>query len=154
MSASSHLLRRTLVHVLIVVGALLASSAALAPSADAMSPGTRSHVLHIAASKRGTPYRYGATGPSAFDCSGFTRWVFAKVGRRIPRTAASQSAFAHHVRASARRTGDLVFFHSGRHVYHVGIYAGGNTIWHAPHTGSWVHRERIWTRAVWYGRIG
>ena len=46
-----------------------------------------------------------------------------------------------------------MFFHSGGRVYHVGIYAGGNTIWHAPHTGAWVHRERIWTRAVSYGRI-
>lgn len=154
MSAPSHLLRRTLVHVLIVVGALLASSAALAPSADAMTPGTRSHVIKIAASKRGTPYRYGATGPRAFDCSGYTRWVFAKVGRRIPRTSRAQAAFAHHIRAASRRTGDLVFFHSsGGRVYHVGIYAGRNTIWHAPHTGSWVHRERIWTRSVSYGRI-
>ena len=77
MSPLTPLLRRALVHAVVVV-ALAASSTALAPTADAMSRQTRSRVVHIAASKRGTPYRYGATGPRAFDCSGFTRWVFAR----------------------------------------------------------------------------
>ncbi len=117
------------------------------------SPSARSHVLHIAASKKGTPYRYGANGPRAFDCSGFTRWVFARVGKHLPRTSRAQAAFARHVRKSQRRTGDLVFFRSRGRVYHVGIYAGHNRIWHAPRTGERVHLERIWTRSVSYGRV-
>ena len=36
---------------------------------------------------------------------------------------------------------------------HVGIYAGGNSIWHAPHTGSRVSRQRLWTSDVSYGRV-
>jgi cell wall-associated NlpC family hydrolase len=47
-----------------------------------------------------------------------------------------------------------VFFRSGGHVYHVGIYAGRGAIWHAPRTGERVHGERLWTRAVSYGRVG
>jgi cell wall-associated NlpC family hydrolase len=47
----------------------------------------------------------------------------------------------------------LVFFHSGGSVYHVAIYAGNNYIWHAPHTGAKVRKEKMWTQNVWYGRI-
>lgn len=147
-------LRRSLIHVLIVVGALFASTLVATPSASAMSPSTRHLVMKIAKSKKGTPYRYGATGPRSFDCSGYTRWVFARVGRHLPRTSRAQSAAVRHVSRSHRRTGDLVFFSSHGRVYHVGIYAGHNSIWHAPHTGSVVHRERLWTsRGVHYGRV-
>ena len=76
--------QRLFTPVLIMVAALVASTFLVAPSADAMSVQTRSRVVHVAASKAGTPYRYGASGPSAFDCSGFTRWVYAKVGRHLP----------------------------------------------------------------------
>ena len=141
------------VRVLLVIGALVASSVALAPAADAMSAHTRSRVLHVAASKEGTPYRYGADGPRAFDCSGYTRWVFARVGRHLPRTSRAQARSARHIARSQRRTGDLVFFRSHGRVYHVAIYAGRNRIWHAPRSGERVHRERIWTRSVSYGRI-
>jgi cell wall-associated NlpC family hydrolase len=153
MLAGSRLLSRAAVQVVMVVGALVASSVALAPAADAMSPQTRAKVMHIAASKRGTPYRYGASGPRAFDCSGYTRWVFARVGRHLPRTSRAQARSASHIRKSQRRTGDLVFFHGQGHVYHVAIYAGGNSVWHAPRSGERVHRERIWTSSVSYGRV-
>jgi cell wall-associated NlpC family hydrolase len=153
MSPLTPLLRRALVHAVVVV-ALAASTTVLAPTADAMSRQTRSRVVHIAASKRGTPYRYGATGPRAFDCSGFTRWVFARVGRHLPRTSRAQARAARHISRSRRRPGDLVFFRSHGRVYHVGIYAGGNAVWHAPRTGQRVHRERLWTRSVSYGRVG
>ena len=133
--------------------AVVASSVALAPTSEAMSRSTRHHLMQIAASKRGAPYRYGAVGPRAFDCSGYTRWVFRKVGRHLPRTASAQARFAHHIRRAARRTGDLVFFSSGGHVYHVGIYAGHNRIWHAPRPGERVGLVHLWTRHVFYGRI-
>jgi cell wall-associated NlpC family hydrolase len=113
----------------------------------------RGEVLRIAASRQGAPYVYGAAGPSTFDCSGFTQWVYTRVGRQLPHNAEAQSQSVRHVPASARRPGDLVFFSSGGHVYHVGIYAGGDSIWHSPHTGSSVHRERLWTHAVSYGRV-
>ncbi|MEP7090538.1 MAG: C40 family peptidase [Nocardioidaceae bacterium] len=146
-------IRRCFVQVLLVIVALVASTSFTAPPADALSRSTARHVLHIAASKKGAPYRYGASGPRAFDCSGYTRWVFARVGKRLPRTSRAQARFAHRVTRSHRRLGDLVFFRSHGRVYHVGIYAGRNTIWHAPRSGERVHRERIWTRSVSYGRI-
>ncbi len=110
-------------------------------------------VVQISRSKRGAPYRYGAAGPRAFDCSGFTSWVYAKAGRRIPRTSRRQAAASRRIRARNRRRGDLVFFHHRGRVYHVGIYAGRGHIWHAPSTGRRVSRQRIWTRSHFYGRF-
>jgi cell wall-associated NlpC family hydrolase len=146
--------RRLSTSVLILVAALVASTFLVSPSANAMSVQARSRVVHVAASKAGTPYVYGASGPSAFDCSGFTRWVYAKVGRHLPRTSSAQAGAVRHVSASDRRPGDLVFFSSGGHVYHVAIYAGGDSVWHAPRPGESVHREHLWTHAVSYGRVG
>lgn len=111
------------------------------------------HALNVAASKQGSPYQWGATGPYRFDCSGLTLYSFKRAGKKLPRTAAAQYNSTRHISASTRRRGDLVFFHSGGSVYHVGIYAGSGEIWHAPKTGARVRLERIWTSAVWYGRV-
>jgi len=112
----------------------------------------RNRLMRISRSKRGAPYRYGAAGPHRFDCSGFTSWVYRKAGRRIPRTSRQQAGAARRISARNRRRGDLVFFHSGGRVYHVGIYAGRGHIWHSPSTGKRVSRQRIWTRSHFYGR--
>jgi cell wall-associated NlpC family hydrolase len=109
--------------------------------------------LHVAASKKGSPYQWGATGPYRFDCSGLTLYSFKRAGKKLPRTAAAQYNSTRHISGRTRRAGDLVFFHTGRSVYHVGIYAGRGRIWHAPKTGARVRLERIWTSRVWYGRV-
>ncbi|MFH8793276.1 MULTISPECIES: C40 family peptidase [Streptomyces] len=123
----------------------------LTSEAEAATHGTKA--LNIAASKKGSPYRYGAAGPHRFDCSGLTLYSFKRVGKKLPRTAAQQYNKTRHVSAANRTRGDLVFFHSGRNVYHVGIYAGKNKIWHAPKRNTVVRLEKIWTRSVWYGRV-
>ncbi|MFF8943671.1 C40 family peptidase [Streptomyces sp. NPDC014864] len=120
---------------------------------DAAAATTATKALQVAASKKGAPYKWGASGPRRFDCSGLTLYSFKKAGKKLPRTAAQQYNKTHHISAKSRRAGDLVFFHSGSNVYHVGIYAGHNKIWHAPKTGDVVRLERIWTRSVWYGRV-
>ncbi|WP_306185549.1 MULTISPECIES: C40 family peptidase [unclassified Streptomyces] len=122
-----------------------------APDASAAALATKA--LKIAASKKGSPYQWGATGPRRFDCSGLTLYSFKKAGKRLPRTAAQQYNKTRHISSHSRRAGDLVFFHSGSYVYHVGIYAGGGKIWHAPKTGDVVRLQKIWTRSVWYGRV-
>ncbi len=111
----------------------------------------RAKILKIAASKRGTPYVYGATGPNAFDCSGFTAWVFAHLGVHLPHHAASQVGDTRIVRNP--KPGDLVFFGGGSGVYHVGIYAGHHQIWHAPYPGQPVQLETLWTGDVFYGEV-
>ncbi|AQA15340.1 C40 family peptidase [Streptomyces samsunensis] len=121
------------------------------PEAEAATVAAKA--LRIAASKKGAPYRYGAAGPKRFDCSGLTQYAYKRAGKRLPRTAAAQYNGTRHIKAASRKSGDLVFFHSGSGVYHVGVYAGSGRIWHAPKTGTVVRLERIWTKKVWYGHV-
>ncbi|MFH8484297.1 C40 family peptidase [Streptomyces longisporoflavus] len=135
---------------LAVVGGTLAAPG-LTPEAEAATHASKA--LKVAASKKGSPYRYGATGPHRFDCSGLTQYSFKRAGKKLPRTAAQQYNKTRHISASKRVRGDLVFFHSGRNVYHVGIYAGKGRIWHAPKSNTVVRLEKIWTKSVSYGRV-
>jgi cell wall-associated NlpC family hydrolase len=105
-----------------------------ASEAQAVTPAMKA--LQVAASKKGSPYKYGATGPYRFDCSGLTLYSYKKAGKSLPRTAAQQYNKTRHISASNRKAGDLVFFHSGSNIYHVGIYAGKGKIWHSPKTGD------------------
>lgn len=123
----------------------------VASDAEAATPATKA--LQVAASKKGAPYKWGAAGPKRFDCSGLTLYSFKKAGKKLPRTAQAQYNKTKHISAKSRKAGDLVFFHSGSSVYHVGIYAGKGKIWHSPKSGDVVKREKIWTKSVWYGRV-
>ncbi|MEV6329863.1 C40 family peptidase [Streptomyces sp. NPDC051909] len=133
-----------------VGGTLLAPGAV--PEAQAATS-YAGKALNVAASKKGAPYKYGAAGPSRFDCSGLTLYSYKQAGKTLPRTAQQQYNKTRHIAASSRQVGDLVFFHSRGSVYHVGIYAGSNKIWHSPKTGSWVKLDKIWTSKVYYGRV-
>jgi cell wall-associated NlpC family hydrolase len=106
-----------------------------------------------ARSRKGSPYSYGATGPHRFDCSGLTRWAYAHVGKRLPHSSSAQVRDVNRISRYHARRGDLVFFYSHGGVYHVGIYAGHNRVWHAPFSGSHVRREHIWTHSVFFGRV-
>ena len=122
------------------------------PPVPVVTPAAK--VLAMAAALRGRPYQYGASGPSSFDCSGFTRYVFGHaLGRSLVHNAAAQYADSLKLDRSAVRPGDLVFYTSGGWVYHVGIYAGGGLIWDAPHTGETVRLERIATSSWVAGRV-
>lgn len=103
-----------------------------------------------ARTRAGKPYRYGAAGPNAFDCSGLTSWAYKKAGKRLPRTSSAQAAATKRVKKPRR--GDLVFFHNGGRVYHVGLYAGKNKVFHASKPGVPVGQARIWTSNVFFGR--
>ncbi|MCQ4207880.1 MULTISPECIES: C40 family peptidase [Streptomyces] len=122
-------------------------------AAEASAATSATKALQVAASKKGSPYKWGATGPHRFDCSGLTLYSFKRAGKKLPRTAAQQYNKTRHVSVHSRKRGDLVFFHSGRSVYHVGIYAGKGRIWHSPKTGDVVRLQKIWTKSVWYGRV-
>lgn len=136
---------------LAAVGGTLLAPGATSEAAAATTYASKA--LGVAASKKGAPYKYGATGPYRFDCSGLTLYSYKRAGKLLPRTAQQQYNRTRHISASSRTQGDLVFFHSGGYVYHVGIYAGNGRIWHSPKTGSWVKLDRIWTSKVWYGRV-
>jgi len=97
----------------------------------------------------GAPYRWGASGPYAFDCSGLVYAAYRSVGKHIPRTTHGQLR-GMRGRHRSRRIGDLVFPGSG----HVGIYIGHGRVIEAPHRGARVravsaHRFRYATRSPW-----
>ena len=111
------------------------------------------HVLQEAARHKGKPYQYGAVGPYRFDCSGYTLYVFGRFGKRLPHSSSMQYSAVRHISKSYRQPGDLIFLKdSSGHIYHVGIYAGSNRIWHAPHSGSYVKLATLWTTSYVVGR--
>ena len=81
-------------------------------------------VISYAYRFRGTPYRYGASSPKGFDCSGFTSYVFKRFGIDLDRSSRGQITDGVRVKKNELQPGDLVFFQgrSGRGgVGHVGI---------------------------------
>ena len=104
----------------------------------------RAAVLEYAAQFLGTPYVYGGSTPSGFDCSGFTSYVFANTVGSIPRVAQSQFDATTRVALEDLEPGDLVFFGSSpSSISHVGIYVGDDTFIHSPHTGEVVKYEPL-----------
>ncbi|WP_231121395.1 C40 family peptidase [Motilibacter peucedani] len=111
-------------------------------------------LLKTAAALKGRPYVYGATGPRSFDCSGFTGWVMRHAGgTSLPRTSGQQYAASKKISKGSMKPGDLVFFRSGSHVYHVAIYAGHNRIWHARQPGQGVALTPISSHSWVAGRV-
>ncbi|WP_262387346.1 C40 family peptidase [Streptomyces sp. TRM49041] len=101
----------------------------------------------------GRPYRWGATGPSSYDCSGLTQAAWKAAGVSLPRTTYSQINAGQRVARSQLAPGDLIFFYSG--LSHVGIYIGDGKMIHAPRTGSTVRIAPI-DEMPWAGatRVG
>ena len=96
--------------------------------------GSTSSLLAYAYQFQGRPYVYGATGPSSFDCSGFTSYVYRNAaGISIGRTTYDQMGVGKSVSYSELQPGDLVFTNGGGHV---GIYVGNGNMIHAPRTGE------------------
>jgi cell wall-associated NlpC family hydrolase len=113
------------------------------------------HVLRVARNQAGDPYQYGAAGPSRFDCSGLVMYVFKHaLDRSLPHNAESQYQRSRHITRSHVKRGDLVFqVDSSGYAFHVGIYAGHGYMWHAPHSGSHVRKQKLWSGRWRFGRI-
>jgi cell wall-associated NlpC family hydrolase len=112
-----------------------------------------SRLLSVADNYVGVPYVWGGTTPNGFDCSGFTQYVFARQGVRLPRTSREQAqvglALSPEWRAIA--PGDLVMFAENGPISHVAIYAGRNRIIHASSSGGGVRYEDLSTqRGEWF----
>ena len=159
-----------------LLGPASAASAATRPAAALVSPASRVsavsrvsagsplsagdadrlrglRIVAAAAAQRGKPYRRGAQGPAAFDCSGLSGYAYRAVHLRLPRTANQQYHAVTPIGRAHARPGDLVFWVRGGHAYHVAVYAGAGRVWHAPKPGDRVRLARIWgSREVRFGR--
>jgi len=101
-------------------------------------------------------YRDGGASPkSGFDCSGYTKYVFAvaKVGT-LPHNAEAQRRLKrmHAVSARNAKAGDLVFYLSGGSAYHVAIYAGHGMQYAAATPRDGIRYQKVWSSAVQYRR--
>ena len=102
-------------------------------------------VVLLALQHLGQPYIRGATGPNSFDCSGLVCYVYAQIGVSLPRVTYSQVRVGRAVSVAELTAGDLVFFRGNGHV---GIYIGGGSFVHAPHTGDVVRVSPLAGRAI------
>lgn len=116
---------------------------------------TAARVLETADRYVGVPYVWGGNTPeSGFDCSGFTKYVFAKQGIQLPRTAREQARVGQSVALDfgALLPGDLLMFaEPGEAISHVAIYVGDGRIIHASSAmGEVVYLDLAGDRAAWY----
>ena len=113
------------------------------PTPPAIAPPVAA-LLTTALDLRGVPYRNGGSDPNGFDCSGFTQWVFARNGVRIPREVRDQFRAGLEVAPDTIAAGDLVFFATTTSAAsHVGIALGDGTFVHAPNSRGVVRVERL-----------
>ncbi len=114
-------------------------SSAYHPASGGSGVGGRAFAA--AMTRRGDAYVWNHTGPDTFDCSGLTQWAYKQAGLSIGRTTYDQIHSGTPVTSTADlQIGDLVFFNNNTHV---GLYAGGGYILHAPHSGTVVKLEKM-----------
>jgi cell wall-associated NlpC family hydrolase len=127
---------------------------------------TGTDIVRAARDYVGVRYVWGGNTPRAFDCSGFTRYVFARYGITLPRTAHEQAAVGDAPFPGDLRPGDLLFFSGGQGAQHIAIYVGGDTIIHAsssaqrvkldlirPHGGQWAKHNWFRNRLIAVRRV-
>jgi cell wall-associated NlpC family hydrolase len=110
----------------------------------------RSAVVALAKKQIGDRYIAGRSGPTSFDCSGLTKYVFAKVlGKSLPHYSRTQYSRVKHIPLKTAEPGDLVFYFRGG-AHHVGIYVGGGRMVHAANPRRGVVLGSI--GGPWYAR--
>ena len=114
------------------VGYIFGTYVSLSQTSSAQNK--RAQLLEIAKTYIGTPYLYGGTTPSGFDCSGFVQYVYNKMGISLPRTSYDQATVGTQVSYSELQPGDIVCF-GYNSINHVGIYVGDGMYIHSPQTG-------------------
>ena len=121
---------------LLLAALVIGSLFAFVPPADAaLSRAQRvSSAFDIVRAQKGDPYRYGAAGPNAFDCSGLMQYAYAAAGISLPHSSRMQSTMGVPVSRAALQPGDLLFFYSP--VSHVGMYIGNGQMVHASTYGE------------------
>ena len=140
----------------LAVPTVASSPVAAAPTVTgAPSPASpdASHVISLAASLEGTPYVWGGSSTSGFDCSGLVQYVYGQSGVTLPRTSQEQATVGSPVASlSQAQPGDLLFFAGSDGTAsspgHVGIYVGNGQMIDAPYTGTVVQQQPVDAAAV------
>jgi cell wall-associated NlpC family hydrolase len=120
------------------------STSPTSPAIPTAPPATHGGVVGVAMRYLGVPYVWGGASPSGFDCSGLVMYAFGQIGVSLPHSSYAQYGYGTPVSRGDLQPGDLVFFDG---LGHVGIYVGGGSFIHAPHTGDVV---KISSMSGWY----
>jgi peptidoglycan DL-endopeptidase CwlO len=112
------------------------------PPGDVAPPGAipgngnpeASTIIQAALSRIGSPYSWGGSGPSAFDCSGLVMWSFQQAGISLPHSSQALAQGGQPVSTDQMQPGDLVTYYSD--ASHVGIYIGDGMMVHASTYGT------------------
>ena len=129
-----------------------------APTPDPPAPsGGASAAISFARAQLGEPYRWGAAGPDAWDCSGLTMRAWQAGGTSLPHYSVGQYETSTPISVGQLRPGDLVFWGSSNDpgsIYHVALYIGSNRIIHAPRTGRPVTEDSLyyWVPPTFFAR--
>ncbi|MFI5839772.1 NlpC/P60 family protein [Catenuloplanes sp. NPDC051500] len=133
----------------------LASGARVRPldlAPPAPPSGLAGNAIRFAYAQLGKPYRWGADGPSSFDCSGLTMAAWEHAGTPLPHNAARQWQTVQRIGRDDLRPGDLVFYYGG--ISHVALYVGDGKMIHAPTVGENVRIDPVTYQPVHgYGRV-
>lgn len=106
-------------------------------------------VITLAKAQMGKPYRWGATGPNSFDCSGLMYYCYKNAANiTLPRVSRDQAKAGVKVTKDELKAGDLVFFGSGSSITHVGMYIGNDQYIHSPQTGDVVKISKLSARKM------
>jgi cell wall-associated NlpC family hydrolase len=106
--------------------------------------------MKAAAELVGTPYVYGGSNPSGFDCSGFVLFVYSQFGLNLPHSVYQQSRVAVKIALADAVPGDIVTFND---YSHNGIYAGNGNFYHSPQPGDRVKLAPIFTDRFYITRF-
>jgi cell wall-associated NlpC family hydrolase len=147
-----------LIALLTAVGfvALSGGTTDSATKAHAATITFRAKAVQIASYQKGDPYRYGADGPNAFDCSGLTKFAYKQAGHYLQHSTSGQWNETRHISKANKHRGDLIFYTSngrGSGIYHVALYAGHGYTWVARHSGTTVTKQKIYSSSYLVGRV-
>lgn len=106
---------------------------------------------------QGKPYVWAEEGPACFDCSGFTYYVYGRMGMELPRTAREQAKVGKEIQLKDLEYGDLIFFNTtdrpGQSITHVGLYLGNGWFTHASTRQYEVLYSNLYTSPYYRERL-
>lgn len=126
--------------------------APLTASPAVKASGRAAAAVAYAYKQLGKPYRWGAAGPDAFDCSGLTMMAWQQGGVSLPHSSRAQARVGRRITRAQLRPGDLIFYYNP--ISHVAIYVGGGKQIAATHTGDYVRLQPVRDNATAYTRPG
>ena len=134
-------------------GGFAAGSSPVGAFQGITAPGKAGKIIQYGEKFIGTPYQWGGTTPSGFDCSGFVQYVYSHFGVNLPRVSRDQAAYGKSISAANARAGDLVYYGTGSGVHHIGIYLGNGKFLEAPHTGDSVKIAPVGSNVGGFTRV-